>query len=53
MKRIAFILLALALSFSCLCSCEDDKAEKTAEETDPTASVTDGDETGLLPEVPF
>lgn len=53
MKRIAVILLILALSLSCLCGCEDDDAEKTVQKTDPTATTTDGDEIGLLPEIPF
>ncbi len=53
MKRIAVILLALSLSFTCLAGCEDDQDEENAQEMAPTASVTDGDETGLLPEVPF
>ncbi|MBQ7354382.1 MAG: hypothetical protein IJW62_02560 [Clostridia bacterium] len=53
MKRIAVILLTLVLLLSCLWGCEEDGAEETVQKTDPTATTTDGDETGLLPEIPF
>ncbi|MGM9647317.1 MAG: hypothetical protein ACI3YH_04230 [Eubacteriales bacterium] len=53
MKRIAVILLMLCLALSCLVGCEDDRTDENTQEKDPIATDTHGDETGLLPEVPF